>query len=214
MSVDILRNKDPEWVWSAVQHISKQIPDDDRNLIKKGWDQMYMDRIREEGFLSRAREARADWQESQKKAKEKARVEALKDYLLVHDSLEGFDMDKDYTEHYRQQDVFRGLEEAVKTLDGIPGVVPALVPGIQGYKSPGSLGKTWDKAESLKFILIDSIFLLYPVLRPLVTLGVSPVSSKNFSFFKKIFFEEHPPGLPRGKGDGGCKRDLLASPEL
>jgi hypothetical protein len=100
------------------------------------------------------------------------------------------------------------------TLDGIPGVVPALVPGIQGYKSPGSLGKTWDKAESLKFILIDSNFLLYPVLRPLVTLGVSPVSSKNFSFFKKIFFEEHPPGLPRGKGDGGCKRDLLASPEL
>ena len=102
----------------------------------------------------------------------------------------------------------------LRVLDGIPGVVPALVPGIQGYKSPGSLGKTWDKAESLKFILIDSIFLLYPVLRPLVTLGVSPVSSKNFSFFKKIFFEEHPPGLPRGKGDGGCKRDLLASPEL
>ena len=78
---------------SAVQHISKQIPDDDRNLIKKGWDQLYMDRIREEGFLSRAREARADWQESQKKAKEKARVEALKsrendknEYRLSRDS--------------------------------------------------------------------------------------------------------------------------------
>ena len=116
-------------------------------------------------------------------------------------------------------DKSRGIVRLISTvfvniLDGIPGVVPALVPGIQGYKSPGSLGKTWDKAESLKFILIDSIFLLYPVLRPLVTLGVSPVSSKNFSFFKKIFFEEHPPGLPRGKGDGGCKRDLLASPEL
>ena len=61
-----------------------------------------------------------------------------------------------------------------------PGMVSGLVPGIQGYKSPGSLGKTWDKAESLKFILIDSIFLLYPVLRPLVTLGVCPVFSKNF----------------------------------
>ena len=85
-------------------------------------------------------------------------------------------------------------------------MVPALV--------PESLGKTWDKAESLKFILIDSIFLLYPVLRPLVTLGVSPVLGKNFSFFKKIFFEEHPPGLPRCKGDGGCKRVPLAIPEL
>ena len=117
MSVVILRNKTPEWLWSTVQHISKQIPDDDRNLIKKGWDQVYMDRIREEGFLSRAREVRADWQESQKKTKEKTRVESLKDYLLVHDSLEGFDMDKDYTNHYRQEDVFRGLEEEVKSVE-------------------------------------------------------------------------------------------------
>ena len=53
MSVDILRNKDPEWVWSAVQHISTQIPDEDHNLIEKGWDQLYMERTREEGFLSR-----------------------------------------------------------------------------------------------------------------------------------------------------------------
>ncbi len=40
-------------------------------------------------------------------------------------------------------------------LDGIPGVVPGLVPGIQGFKNPGSLGKTSDQAKSLKFILID-----------------------------------------------------------
>ena len=65
--------------------------------------------------VSCPREVRADWQESQKKA-EKARVEVLKDYLLVHDSLKGFDNDKDYTKHYRQEDVFRGLEEAVKTV--------------------------------------------------------------------------------------------------
>ena len=65
--------------------------------------------------VSCPREVRADWQESQKKS-EKARVEGLKDYLLVHDGLEGFDMDKDYTKHYRQEDVFRGLEETVKTV--------------------------------------------------------------------------------------------------
>jgi hypothetical protein len=82
-------------------------------------------------------------------------------------------------------------------LDGIPGVVPVLVPGIQTYKRPGSLGKTWDQVKSLKLILIDSNFLLSPFLRHPVTLGVSPVFSKNFSFFKKIFFEEHPPGFPR-----------------
>jgi hypothetical protein len=45
-------------------------------------------------------------------------------------------------------------------LDGIPGLVPVLTPGIQGYKSPGSLGQTWDQAKSLKIILIDSNFLL------------------------------------------------------
>ncbi len=41
MSVVILRNKTPEWLWFGVEHISKKIPDEDRSLIKKGWDQMY-----------------------------------------------------------------------------------------------------------------------------------------------------------------------------
>ncbi len=91
-------------------------------------------------------------------------------------------------------------------------MVPGLVPGIQGCKSPGSLGKTWDQAKSLKFILIDSNFLLSPVLRPPVRLGVSPVFWKNFSFFKKVFFDEHPPGLPRGKGDVGTRESLLPAP--
>jgi hypothetical protein len=50
MSVMILWNKAPEWLWFEVEHISKKIPDEDRNLIKKGWDQMYRDPIREEGF--------------------------------------------------------------------------------------------------------------------------------------------------------------------
>jgi hypothetical protein len=54
MSVVILRNKAPEWLWLAVQHISKKIPDEDRNLIKKGWDEIYRGPMGEEGFLSRA----------------------------------------------------------------------------------------------------------------------------------------------------------------
>jgi hypothetical protein len=50
--------------------------------------------------------------------------EGDKDYIAKHDTLDGFDMDKDYTKDYPQEDVL--------SLDGIPGVVPALVPGFQG----------------------------------------------------------------------------------
>ena len=59
MSVVILRNKTPEWLWLAVQYISKKIPDEDRNLIKKGWDEIYRGPMGAEGFLSRPQEARA-----------------------------------------------------------------------------------------------------------------------------------------------------------
>jgi hypothetical protein len=38
------------------------------------------------------------------------------------------------------------------------------------------------------------------------------VFSKNFSLFRKFFFEEHPPGLPRGKGDVGARESFLPSP--
>ena len=102
--------------------------------------------------------------------------------------------------------------QITKDLDGIPGVVPGLVPGIQGCKSPGSLGKTWDQAKSLKFILIDSNLLLSPVLRPPVTLVFPQTFRRIFSFFKKVFFEEHPPGFPRGKGDVGARESLLPAP--
>jgi hypothetical protein len=61
----------------------------------------------EVGFLSRAREARAGWQQADKEAKNKARDEAVKDYIVKHDTLDGFDMDKDYTKDYPQEDVLR-----------------------------------------------------------------------------------------------------------
>jgi hypothetical protein len=71
----------------------------------------------EEGFLSRAREARAGWQEAHKEAKRKARDQTIKKYIAIHDTLDGFDMDKDYTKNYPQEDVLRGLEEAVQTVE-------------------------------------------------------------------------------------------------
>ena len=86
----------------------------------------------------------------------------------------------------------------VPVLDGIPGVVPGLVPGIQGCQNPGSLGKTWDQAKSLKFILIDSNFLLSPVLRPPVTLGVSLSLFEEFFFFQKGLFRRTPSRASQG----------------
>ncbi len=99
-------------------------------------------------------------------------------------------------------------------LDGIPGLVPGLVPGIQGCKSPGSLGQTWDQDKSLKFILIDSIFLLSPCPETRCHARCFPVFFKDFSEGKNIYFETPSPGLPRGKADGGCNRVPLAYPEL
>ena len=68
-------------------------------------------------------------------------------------------------------------------LDGIPGLVPVLVPVIQGCKNPGSLGQgqTWDESKSLKFILIDSNFFLSPCPESLCQTRCFPVFSRDFS---------------------------------
>ncbi len=57
MSRTCLRNMAPDWLNSEVQHISQSIPDEERNIIKKGWDQLYLEPIRKEGFLETARSA-------------------------------------------------------------------------------------------------------------------------------------------------------------
>ncbi len=59
------------------------------------------------------------------------------------------------------------------SLDAKPGLVPDLVPGIQDSKSSGSLGQTWDQSKSLKFILIDSNFLLSPCPFGLISTRIS-----------------------------------------
>jgi hypothetical protein len=74
--------------------------------------------------------------------------------------------------------------------DSMTSLLEGLFPGIQDCKNPGSLGKTWDhldQAKSLKFILIDSNFLMYPVLRHLPTRGVSPLFEEFFFFQKNLF---------------------------
>jgi hypothetical protein len=43
-------------LWVSFENISKKVPDEDRNLIKKGWDHLYRDPMCEEGSLSRRQE--------------------------------------------------------------------------------------------------------------------------------------------------------------
>jgi hypothetical protein len=51
----------------------------------------------EEGFLSRVREGRTGWEEEHKETQRKTRDQVIKEYIVIHDTLDGFDMDKDYT---------------------------------------------------------------------------------------------------------------------
>ena len=94
------------------------------------------------------------------------------------------------------------------SLDAKTGLVPRLVPGMQGSKSPGSLGpgqQTWDQAKFLKFILIDSIFLLSPCPDSNSYTRCFPGLLEEFFYSVEYLLSKHFPGIPRGKGDGGWK---------
>ena len=55
MSTNRLRDMEPQWLNSAVQHISQSLPGLQCNIIKKGWDQLHLEPIAQEGFLESAR---------------------------------------------------------------------------------------------------------------------------------------------------------------
>ena len=57
MSTTRLRNMAPVWLNRAVEHISHSLPGEERNIIKKGWDQLFLEPIRKEGFLDTVRAA-------------------------------------------------------------------------------------------------------------------------------------------------------------
>jgi hypothetical protein len=58
------------------------------------------------------------------------------------------------------EDASNAVVIPVQNLDVKPGLVPVLVPGIQDFKTHGSLEQNWDQSKSLKFILINVSFLL------------------------------------------------------
>ena len=74
-----------------MKHISKDIDGEDRNLIKKGWDQLYMDPIKKEGFLEQAKQDHKVVQEQRQKDKQQALFDAMKALEAKNGSLDGFD---------------------------------------------------------------------------------------------------------------------------
>ena len=69
MKMEVLRNMAPVWLWSACESILKPMPGENRNLILKGWQQLYLDKARDPAFLMDAIKAREE--RSRKAAEEK-----------------------------------------------------------------------------------------------------------------------------------------------
>ena len=45
----------------------------------------------------------AVWQQNHKEVKRKVRDQTIREYILIHDNLDGFDMEKYYTKDYPQK---------------------------------------------------------------------------------------------------------------
>jgi len=94
MSIGRLRNMAPYWLDEAVKHISKPLEGEGRNLLKKGWDELYMDPIKKEGFLEEAKKAQKDAAEKREKDKQVSLFEAMKDWEAKHGDISQFDASK------------------------------------------------------------------------------------------------------------------------
>ena len=94
MSIGRLRNMAPHWLDEAVKYISKPIEGEGRNLLKKGWDQLYMDPITKEGFLEEAKKAQKDATEKREKDKQVSLFQAMKDWEAQHCNISQFDVSK------------------------------------------------------------------------------------------------------------------------
>ena len=94
MSIGRLRNMAPHWLDEAVKYISKPIEGEGRNLLKKGWDQLYMDPITKEGFLEEAKKAQKDAAEKREKDKQASLFQAMKDWEAKHGDISQFDASK------------------------------------------------------------------------------------------------------------------------
>jgi hypothetical protein len=75
-------------------------------------------------------------------------------------------------------------------LDAKTGLLTGFLEEKQDWKCPVALLVTCCGSKSLKVILIDSDFRVYPVLNPLVTLSLTPSFRKDFFEGKNFFSHE------------------------
>jgi hypothetical protein len=90
MSTKRLRDWAPRWLNSAVSHISQPIPGEERNLIKKGWDQLYLEPIAEEGFLEVARAAEVVTMEERRKQQRVLIFQEQTEWMAQHGNIDDF----------------------------------------------------------------------------------------------------------------------------
>jgi hypothetical protein len=90
MSTKRLRDMAPRWLNSAVNHISQPFPGEERNLIKKGWDQLYLDPIAEEGFLEVARAAQVVAMEERRKQQRVLIFQEQTEWMGQHGNIDDF----------------------------------------------------------------------------------------------------------------------------
>ncbi len=90
MSTTRLRNMAPVWLNSAVEHISQTLPDEQRSIIKKGWDQLYLESIGKEGFLETTRAAHEVTMQERHKEQDKLKFKEQTAWMAEHGSIDDF----------------------------------------------------------------------------------------------------------------------------
>jgi hypothetical protein len=90
MSTQRLRDMTPRWLNIAVKHISQPIPGEERSIIKKGWDQPYLEPIAQEGFLEVARAAQVVAMEERRKQQRVLIFQEQTAWMAQHGNIDDF----------------------------------------------------------------------------------------------------------------------------
>ena len=90
MGLPRLRDMAPLWLSSAVKHIAKPLVGEERNLIKKGWDQLYLEPMNVDGFLEKARGAHLVAMEEQSKLREKLKFQEQTLWMAKYGNIDDF----------------------------------------------------------------------------------------------------------------------------
>ena len=112
MRIGTLRNMAPIWLDQAVKYISKPLEGEGRNLIQKGWDELYLGPINVDGFLQEALQAQETASRQREADKEKAVQMAAVHWFGEHGNLDAFDRSKVEVQDFNVSVEARAVSEA------------------------------------------------------------------------------------------------------